>query len=94
MRRRFSPELKAEVVRLCAIGDRTALQIAEELGLSLSLVRAWVRRSGVGGRGEGPAEGLPPLSVAERAELEELRVENARLRLDREVLRRALVRRS
>lgn len=33
-RRSFSPELKAEAVRLCKVGDRSIGQIAKELALT------------------------------------------------------------
>ena len=44
-RRSFTPEYKAEVVRLVAAGDRTAGQVARDLELTETSVRAWVRQS-------------------------------------------------
>jgi transposase len=42
-RRSFTPEYKADVVRLVATGDRTAGQVARDLELTETSVRAWVR---------------------------------------------------
>jgi len=33
-RRAFTPEFKAEAVRLCAVGDRSIAQVADDLDLT------------------------------------------------------------
>lgn len=82
-RRSFTPEFKAEVVELCRAGDRSIGQVARDLGLTETAVRAWVRQADVdAGRRDG-------LSTAERQELTGLRKENRILREERDILKRA-----
>ena len=84
-RRSFTPEFKAEIVELCQRGDRSIGQVARELDLTETAVRAWVRQAerDAGSRGDGG------LTSTERQELAALRRENRRLRGDVEVLKRA-----
>jgi len=82
-RRAFTPEFKAEVVELCRRGDRSIGQVARDLDLTETAVRAWVRQADIdAGRRGG-------LSTEERAELARLRRENRVLREDRDILKRA-----
>ena len=82
-RRSFTPEFKAEVVELCRRGDRSVGQVARDLDLTETAVRAWVRQADIGaGRRNG-------LSTEERAELARLRRENRILREERDILKRA-----
>ena len=84
-RRKFTPEFRAEAVKLCAVGDRTITQVATDLDLTETSLREWVKRAEVdAGRG-APGE----LTTEERAELAQLRRENKRLRLEREFLKQA-----
>src|SRR5438034_10505188 len=84
-RRSFTLEFKAEIVELCGRGDRSIGQVARELDLTETAVRAWVRQAerDAGSRGDGG------LTSAERQELSALRRENRRLREDLEILKRA-----
>jgi len=84
-RRSFTLEFKAEIVELCQRGDRSIGQVARELDLTETAVRAWVRQAerDAGSRGDGG------LTSTERQELAALRRENRRLRGDVEVLKRA-----
>ena len=41
-RRKFTPEFKAEAVRLCNVGDRSIARVAMDLGLAESALRRWV----------------------------------------------------
>src|SRR5882762_3189225 len=84
-RRSFSPEFKAEAVRLCKVGDRTIGQVARDLDLTETALRAWDKRADVD-RGEGPPGAL---TTAEREELTRLRRENKRLQMEREILKKA-----
>lgn len=43
-RRSFTPEFKAEAVRLCRIGDRSVAQVAKDLDLTETSLREWVQR--------------------------------------------------
>jgi len=42
-RRAFTPEFKADAVKLCRVGDRTIGQVARDLGLTDTALREWVR---------------------------------------------------
>ena len=84
-RRHFTPEYKAEVVRLVRTGGKKAGQVARDLGLTETSVRAWVHQAEIDeGRG---AKGA--LTTAEREELSALKREVRTLRLEREILKKA-----
>lgn len=84
-RRKFTPEYKAEVVRLVRTSGKSAGQIARDLDLNETSVRAWAAQAdidaGNGTNGE--------LTTAEREELTRLRRENKVLQMEREILRKA-----
>ena len=84
-RRSFSSEYKAEVVSLVRQGGRSIGEVSRELDLTESAVRNWVRQAEIDGQGGG--EGA--LTTAERGELAKLRRENARLRMERDILKKA-----
>ncbi|MCY3786853.1 MAG: transposase [bacterium] len=64
-------------------GDRSVASVARDLGIGETNLGNWVRRARVD-RGEKPG-----LTTSERAELARLRRENARLGMERELLKRA-----
>ena len=84
-RRAFSDEFKAEAVRLCKVGDRTVTQVATDLDLSETSLRGWVKRLDIDA-GSGPPDAL---TSDERTELAQLRRENKRLLMEREILKKA-----
>lgn len=84
-RRTFTPEFKAEAVRLCKVGDRTLRQVARDLDLTETALRAWVKRAGEAGE----ANSEESLSTNERDELKELRKRVKRLEMEREILKKA-----
>src|SRR3989442_1215815 len=84
-RRHFTPEYRAEVVRVVRTGGKTAGQVARDLDLTETSVRAWVRQAEIDD-GNGPADAL---TTSERAELATLRRENKTLRLERDILKKA-----
>ena len=84
-RRRFTPEYKAEVVALMQKGGKTAGQVARDLDLTETSVRAWLRQAEIDD-GRGPAGAL---TTAEREEFAALKRENKTLRMEREILRKA-----
>ena len=84
-RRQFTPEYRAEAVRQVQLGDRTLTQVARDLGLRMQTLWDWVRQAEVdAGKGE-PEE----LTTSERQELKQLRSEVARLREEKEILKKA-----
>jgi transposase len=84
-RRSFSPEFKAEAVRLCKVGDRSIKQVAKDLDLTETALRNWVKRAEIDA-GSGPPEAL---TSAEREELVRLRRELKRVTMEREILKAA-----
>ena len=82
-RRSFSPEFKADAVKLVRSG-KTVSQVARELDLTQTALREWVRRA------EADAgERQDVLTTEERQELARLRRENKQLRQEREILKAA-----
>ena len=84
-RRQFTPEFKAEAVRLVQVGDRSIGQVAIDLDLTETALREWVRRAEVDA-GKGPPGAL---TTTEREELTRLRRENKRLQMERDILKAA-----
>src|SRR6187402_3454531 len=84
-RRAFSDEFKAEAVRLCKVGDRTITQVADDLDLTETALREWVKRADIDA-GKGPPDAL---NTAEREELAKLRRDNKRLTMERDILKAA-----
>ncbi len=83
-RRKFSDEFKQDAVEIVRSSDRSIAEIARELGIYDSSLGNWVRQDRID---RGEREGL---SSDEQTELVELRRENARLRMERELLKRAV----
>jgi transposase-like protein len=84
-RRAFTPEFKAETVRLVRAGGKSIGEVARDLDLTESALRLWVRQAEIdAGRGK-PGE----LTTEERQELQRLRRENKDLRIEREILKKA-----
>ena len=84
-KRRFNAEFKTEAVKLALESDKTAAEIARDLGVSGKSLREWVRQYEVD-HGKGPAGAL---TTEERDELRKLRRENRELRMEREILKKA-----
>jgi transposase len=83
-RRSFTPEFKAEAVRLCQIGDRTISRIASDLNIGDAALREWVRLAKIDA-GDGPAGAL---TTDEREEFMRLRREHKRVLMDLEILKK------
>jgi len=79
-RRRYPPEFKARMVELVHAG-RSPSSLAREFEPTPQAIARWVRQA-AGGRADG-------LTTDERSELQQLRRENARLREEREILKKA-----
>jgi len=85
--RRFcSDEYKAEVVALVRGSGKSIRVVAQELDLTESAVRTWVRQAKVDSS-EGPSG---PLATAEREELAALRKRVKTLEMEREILKKRL----
>lgn len=88
-RKHFTAEFKAAAVRRAASGDATVLDVARELGIRSDRLREWIRQAqGERGRGgTGREDRALPLSLDE--EVRQLRRENAQLREERDILKKA-----
>lgn len=87
-RRYFSQAFKAEAVRQLAGGKQSAAVIARELGIDAAVLRRW--RDELGAARAVEAGGTPGrLTAADQDELRRLRRENAVLREEREILKKA-----
>jgi transposase len=84
-RRNFTPEFKADVVRLCRTGNESIGEVCDRLDLTETAVRAWVRRAEVDEVGGTPGA----LSTIEREELARLRRELKRVTQERDILKKA-----
>lgn len=81
-RRTYTPEFRAEAVALAEQEGVTQSQVARDLGISQSLLSKWVQNAKVAA--------LPgALTVAEREEMRRLKRENAILRQERDILKKA-----
>ena len=83
-RRKFSDEFKRDAVEIVRSSDKSIAEVARELGIYDSSLGNWVKQDQID---RGEREGL---SSDERARLGELERENARLRMERELLKRAV----
>ena len=82
-RRSFTAEFKRDAVAMVLEQERTIADVARSLGIVESNLGNWVKQARVD-RGERAG-----LTSEERAELVQLRRENAQLRMERELLKRA-----
>jgi len=80
-RRTYTPEFKAEAVRLVRTSSASLLSIARDLGVAPASLRAWSTAA--------TAPSQPPLKEGERLELQRLRREVRELRMEREILKKA-----
>ena len=85
-RRTFTPEFKAEAVKRITDGGRSLAEVARDLDLSESMLRAWKQALARGGDRAFPGKGNTP---AVEEELRRLRAENKRLTMERDVLKKA-----
>ena len=83
-RRKFSDEFKRDAVEIVRSSDRSIAEVARELGIYDSSLGSWVRQDQVD---RGEREGV---SSNDKDRLLELERENARLRMERELLKRAV----
>ncbi len=83
-RRNFTPEQKAEAVRLARESDSIA-EAARSIGIGESTLGRWVNQAAIDDSDSDEDE----LSEEEMAELRKLRKENRRLRMERDFLKKA-----
>jgi transposase len=85
-RRQYTAEFKKEAVELVTRENYTVAQAARSLGISRSMLDRWRRQYRVRGQDAFPGTGH---QTAEVEDLKRLREENRRLRLEKEILKKA-----
>lgn len=82
----YSEEFKRDAVALYENSPGTSIQtIATDLGVNRATLANWVKKYGTA----APAEKPSPTSVNEAERIRQLERENARLREERDILRKA-----
>ena len=85
--RNYDQQFKEEAVRLATEGGRTVSDVAHGLGIHENLLHTWKRKHKKDLAGSSPEKG--PLKPSDE-ELRRLQKENANLKEDREILKKAL----
>ena len=83
---KYPEEFRRESVQLVLTTDKSMAEVARDLGINYKTLGNWVRSEQA-----TAARDLAPgaLSESERVELKRLKKENAELRTEREILRKA-----
>jgi transposase-like protein len=84
-RRKFDPEFREGAVRIVRETGKPIAQIARDLGVNSGTLANWVAKD------RAEHEGAQGLSTGDVDELKRLRAEVARLRMERDVLKRSVV---
>src|SRR4051794_23353355 len=85
-RRTFTSEFKAQAVKLVTEQGKGLAEVARDLDLGESMLRAWNQALAKGGDQAFPGQGNPP---ALEEELRRLRAENKRPTMGRDILKEA-----
>jgi transposase len=86
-RRRFTREFKVETVKLITDGDNSVSQIAADLGIHPNTLYKWVKQYS-----DKPQEAFPGSGyVTSDAEMiRQLKRDNERLKMERDILKKAM----
>jgi transposase len=85
-RRQYTPEFKREAVQLSELGDKSAAQVARDLGITPKILYRW--RAKLRSAGQGAFRGQGPTHPED--DLVQLRREVALLQQERDILKKAL----
>ena len=85
-RRQFSREFKLEAVKLVAERGVSISQAARDLDLGETVLRRWVREQTTDPQQAFPGNGV---MKPEQAEIERLRKEESKLKMERDILKKA-----
>ena len=85
-RRNFTPEFKADAVRLVTEQGYSFAEAARSLGIAENSLRLWKRALDAQGADAFPGHGR---RTPQEQELARLREDNRRLRLERDILKKA-----
>jgi len=82
---KYTQEFKTEAVKLVTEQGYSQVEAARSLGVTYGNMNRWMSES----RGKTSPGKEKPILSAEQKELEQLRKENKRLKLEREILKKA-----
>src|SRR4051794_22133714 len=85
---KYSPEFREQAVELVRATGKTVAEVARDLQINDTTLGSWCRADQAE-RGEPDSSGLLPLTAEECAELTRLRRENAKLKTEREILKKS-----
>lgn len=92
-RRIFTPEFKRQAVALYETSGRKPAAVAAELDVHETVLRHWIRQLGAGAAPAAARSKATPSAgpsfADQAAEIAQLRRENERLRMERDVLKKA-----
>jgi len=86
-RKPYPAEFKQEAVRLLNEQRLPRSQVARDLGIDAETLRRWARELAPDTASTGATSNAPPVSAAELARL---RRENEQLRMERDILKKAI----
>jgi transposase len=86
-RRRFTREFKIETVRLVTDGGNGVTQIAKDMGIHPNTLYKWIRQYS-----DKPVDAFPGTGHlgSEAEQIRQLKRENERLRMERDILKKAM----
>jgi transposase len=85
--KQYSREFKLEALRLAAVGDKPATQVARELGIRVNQFQKWRQQLEAEAATGVPAKRGRPVD----GELERMRRENAKLKEENDILKKAAI---
>lgn len=86
-RRKYTDEFKREAVRLATAPGNTVAGVAKDLGIDRTVIADWVKKTTQGRYEPTPGK---PLKSDTQTENEQLRRELARVKMERDILKKAL----
>lgn len=86
-RRRYPREFKIETVGLVSDSDQAVAEVAKDLEIHPNTLYKWVHQYGENPQAAFPGKGR---QAGEAEELSRLRRENQRLRMERDILKKAM----
>lgn len=86
LRRKFSSEFKAEAIRMASKPEIAVSTVAKDLGVHESVLRRWIKESSDHSFGKP----IKTESSELAREVVRLRKENARLKMERDIIKKAL----
>lgn len=84
-RRKFTPEQRAQAIRIVKESGKSIRQVAEELDVTPSSLGRWLQQADV----DEVKDPHGPLTSEERAELAAMRQELERVKMERDFLKKA-----